>query len=75
MRKFNIIFVTHQRNSSTRKNAGPRLMSTSRDDRSSKCVSAFRGPSISLENSVVLFAITNGSTDRLKLKQKNLTPM
>ena len=41
MRKFNNIFVTHQKNSSTRKNAGPRLMSTSRDDRSSKCVLAF----------------------------------
>ena len=40
MRKFNNIFVTHQKISSTRKNAGPRLMSTNKPDWSSMSVSA-----------------------------------
>ena len=42
VRKIINIFVTHQNNSSTRKNAGLGLLSTSRDDRSSKCVPAFK---------------------------------
>ena len=42
MRKLNNIFVTHQKNSSTRKNVGPRLMSTNKPVWSSMSVSALR---------------------------------